>query len=134
LSFALRDEGLAVQLDEAQLRVHDPAAVKDRLAYRATVAQVAIAWVAARGDDIVALVGARRRDRLAESLQASSLVLTPDALARIEDAVPAGAGAGGRYADFLLHKLDSEHELDSQHELDSEHELDGEKAADSPRS
>src|SRR4051794_19548472 len=39
----------------------------------ATVAQVAIAWVAAQGDDIVPLVGARRRDRLAEALGALDL-------------------------------------------------------------
>jgi aryl-alcohol dehydrogenase-like predicted oxidoreductase len=61
------------------------------------VAQVAIAWVASRGDDIVPLVGARRRDRLAESLDASALVLGPEALARIEEAVPVGAVAGSRY-------------------------------------
>ncbi|MCW2919899.1 MAG: aldo/keto reductase [Actinomycetia bacterium] len=74
----------------------------------ATVAQAAIAWVASRGEDIVPLVGARRRERLSESLGAASLTLSPDALARIEEAVPAGAAAGGRYADFLLQGMDSE--------------------------
>jgi aryl-alcohol dehydrogenase-like predicted oxidoreductase len=74
----------------------------------ATVAQIAIAWVASRGDDIVPLVGARRRDRLAESLDAAVLVLGPEALARIEEAVPAGAVAGSRYPDALMHDLDSE--------------------------
>ncbi|GAA4591067.1 aldo/keto reductase [Planotetraspora phitsanulokensis] len=73
-----------------------------------TVAQVAVAWVASRGDDIVPLVGARRRDRLAESLSALSLTLAPETLARIESAVPYGSAAGNRYADVILSSMDSE--------------------------
>jgi aryl-alcohol dehydrogenase-like predicted oxidoreductase len=73
-----------------------------------TVAQAAIAWVASRGDDIVPLVGARRRERLAESLGAAEVTLDADDLARIEKAIPAGAASGGRYADFLLQGMDSE--------------------------
>lgn len=63
----------------------------------ATAAQLAIAWVLARGEDVVPLVGARTRERLAEALGALDLELTPDDLARIEQAVPAGAIAGDRY-------------------------------------
>ncbi|WP_053208176.1 aldo/keto reductase [Jiangella muralis] len=74
----------------------------------ATVAQAAIAWVAARGADIVPLVGARTRARLTESLGATGLVLDADDLARIERAVPAGAAAGNRYADYAYAHLDSE--------------------------
>lgn len=74
----------------------------------ASVAQLAIAWVAARGDDIVPLVGARKRDRLAESLGALEIKLSPDDLARIEVAVPKGAAAGGRYPEAQLTHLDSE--------------------------
>ncbi|HTF09250.1 MAG TPA: aldo/keto reductase, partial [Asanoa sp.] len=74
----------------------------------ATTSQVAIAWVAAQGADVVPLVGARRRDRLTESLGAADLTLSPEVLARIEAAVPAGAAAGGRYMDQQLHLLDSE--------------------------
>lgn len=77
-------------------------------AQQATVAQVAIAWVLARGEDIVPLVGARRRDRLAEALGALELDLTPDALAQIERAVPPGAAAGDRYPTAQLAHLDSE--------------------------
>jgi aryl-alcohol dehydrogenase-like predicted oxidoreductase len=62
-----------------------------------TVAQLAIAWVAAQGDDIVALVGARTRIRLTEALPAMDLTLTGDELAEIEKAVPAGAARGDRY-------------------------------------
>ncbi|GIH13397.1 aldo/keto reductase [Rugosimonospora africana] len=73
-----------------------------------TVAQVAIAWVASRGEDIVPLVGARRRDRLAEALGASELTLSPEDLVAIEAAVPAGAAVGDRYPTAQLGSLDSE--------------------------
>jgi aryl-alcohol dehydrogenase-like predicted oxidoreductase len=74
----------------------------------ATVAQVAIAWVLSRGEDIVALVGARRRERLHEALRATALELSPEELVRIEDALPAGAAAGTRYAEPQMAELDSE--------------------------
>jgi aryl-alcohol dehydrogenase-like predicted oxidoreductase len=74
----------------------------------ATVAQLAIAWVLSRGPDIVPLVGARRRDRLAEALGALSLELTADDLAAIERAVPSGAAAGDRYHAPQMATLDSE--------------------------
>ena len=73
-----------------------------------SVAQIAIAWVMAKGDDIVPLVGARRRDRLAEALAAATLTLGADDLARIEEAVPAGAAAGARYDARQMAILDSE--------------------------
>ncbi|MFY7068366.1 aldo/keto reductase [Nocardiopsis changdeensis] len=81
-------------------------AVADRLG--ATVAQVAIAWVASRGEDIVPLVGARRRDRLAEALGAQDVKLSASDLAAIEAAVPAGAAAGDRYMAAQMAFLDSE--------------------------
>jgi pyridoxine 4-dehydrogenase len=74
----------------------------------ATVAQVAIAWALSRGADIVPLIGARRRDRLAEALGALDLDLTPEDLARIERAVPPGATAGDRYPTAQMAHLDSE--------------------------
>ena len=74
-----------------------------------SVAQLAIAWVIAQGADIVPLVGARRRDRLEESLGAVDIVLSPQDLATIEGIMPSTAVAGGRYpAEHLAH-LDSEH-------------------------
>jgi len=76
----------------------------------ATVAQIAIAWVLHRGEDIVPLVGARRRDRLAEALGALEIRLSADDLASIERAVPPGAAAGGRYQEAQMAVLDSEHE------------------------
>jgi aryl-alcohol dehydrogenase-like predicted oxidoreductase len=74
----------------------------------ATVARLAIAWVAAQGTDIVPLVGARRRDRLAESLGALELTLTAADIAAIEAAMPAEAIAGTRYAAPMMATLDSE--------------------------
>jgi aryl-alcohol dehydrogenase-like predicted oxidoreductase len=74
----------------------------------ATAAQIAIAWVLARGDDIVPLVGARTRDRLTEALGALELELGDDELARVEAAVPADAAAGNRYHDAQMASLDSE--------------------------
>ncbi|WP_435970132.1 aldo/keto reductase [Streptomyces sp. Qhu_M48] len=78
-----------------------------------TVAQIAVAWVLAQaerqGADIVPLVGARRRDRLAEALGALDVTLDAADLAAIEEAVPAGAAAGERYPAAQMAHLDSEH-------------------------
>jgi aryl-alcohol dehydrogenase-like predicted oxidoreductase len=73
-----------------------------------TTAQAAIAWVASRGDDIVPLIGARRRDRLSEALGALEVSLTAADLAAIEAAVPSEAVAGTRYAEAMMQFLDSE--------------------------
>jgi aryl-alcohol dehydrogenase-like predicted oxidoreductase len=74
----------------------------------ATVAQVAIAWVLSRGNDIVPLIGARRCDHLNEALGALELHLSKDDLARIESAVPLNAVAGDRYDPGQMAMLDSE--------------------------
>jgi aryl-alcohol dehydrogenase-like predicted oxidoreductase len=72
----------------------------------ASVAQIAIAWVLSRGDDIVPLIGARRRDRLAESLGALALTLDRDELSTLETI--ASSVAGERYAEAQMAHLDSE--------------------------
>ncbi len=73
-----------------------------------TVAQLSIAWVAAQGADIVPLIGARRRDRLAESVAAINVTLSPADLARIDTAVVANPPAGTRYDAGQMAWLDSE--------------------------
>jgi aryl-alcohol dehydrogenase-like predicted oxidoreductase len=73
-----------------------------------TAAQLAIAWVASRGADIIPLIGTKRRDRLAEALQALDLGLSVDELAAVEAAVPDGAVAGDRYDPAQMTNLDSE--------------------------
>jgi aryl-alcohol dehydrogenase-like predicted oxidoreductase len=73
-----------------------------------SVAQLAIAWVLARGEDIMPLIGARTRERLDEALPAERVQLSDADLARIEEAVPPGAAAGSRYAEQQMAMLDSE--------------------------
>ncbi|WFE39983.1 aldo/keto reductase [Micromonospora sp. WMMD998] len=70
-----------------------------------TVAQLAIAWVAAQSDHIVPLVGARTRDRLNEARPAADLTLSADDLAEIEKAVPAGSAHGDRYPAAMMANL-----------------------------
>jgi len=73
-----------------------------------SVAQIAIAWVVAQGDDIIPLVGSRRRDQLKEALGALDVILSKDDLAAIEAAMPKGAAAGERYPAQQMQHLDSE--------------------------
>jgi aryl-alcohol dehydrogenase-like predicted oxidoreductase len=80
--------------------------VADRVG--ASVAQVAIAWVAAQGQDIVPLVGARRRDRLTEALGALDVELGPAELSALAEALPPGIAAGERYPAAQLAHMDSE--------------------------
>jgi pyridoxine 4-dehydrogenase len=78
----------------------------------ATVAQVAIAWVLARGEDIVPLVGARSPERLREALGALQVELSAEDLDEIEHAVPPDAAAGDRYPARQMAVLDSERSSD----------------------
>ncbi|MGH8323094.1 MAG: aldo/keto reductase, partial [Steroidobacteraceae bacterium] len=74
----------------------------------ASVAQIAIAWVAAQGNDIVPLIGARRRPQLTEALGALDLKLSTDQLAALTGALPLDAVAGERYPAAQLAHMDSE--------------------------
>jgi aryl-alcohol dehydrogenase-like predicted oxidoreductase len=73
-----------------------------------TVAQLAIAWALGRGDDIVPLVGARKRVRLEEALGALDVTLSDSELKAIDAVAPEGAIAGTRYAEEQMRTLDSE--------------------------
>ena len=73
-----------------------------------STAQLAFAWVAAQGEDIIPLIGTKRRTRLAEAIAALDLRLTAEELAAIEAAVPAGQVAGTRYDAPQMGALDSE--------------------------
>lgn len=74
----------------------------------ASPAQLAIAWVLSRGDDIVPLIGARKRSQLEESLGALKRRLSDEEVAAIEAAMPAEAIAGTRYMAAQMAHLDSE--------------------------
>jgi aryl-alcohol dehydrogenase-like predicted oxidoreductase len=65
-----------------------------------TPAQLALAWVHARGDDVVPIPGTKRRRYLEENVAALDIRLTAEDLRRIEEAAPRGAFAGERYADM----------------------------------
>jgi aryl-alcohol dehydrogenase-like predicted oxidoreductase len=64
---------------------------------RVGAAQLALAWVLARGEDVVAIPGTTTREHLEENLAAASIRLSPDDLARIDAVAPKGAAAGERY-------------------------------------
>ena len=63
-------------------------------------AQLALAWVLSRGDDVVPIPGTKRRTYLEENAAASELTLKDDELKRLDEAFPPGAAAGQRYADM----------------------------------
>jgi aryl-alcohol dehydrogenase-like predicted oxidoreductase len=74
----------------------------------ATAAQLALAWVRSRGDDIVPVVGARRRTQFDEMLGSLRLTLNAADLARIDAAVSPTLTAGARYDATQMAHLDSE--------------------------
>jgi len=73
-----------------------------------TPTQLAIAWVLAKGESIIPVMGARRRTQLEETLGALEIRLTPADLAELEARVPADQIAGTRYDERQMQALDSE--------------------------
>jgi aryl-alcohol dehydrogenase-like predicted oxidoreductase len=73
-----------------------------------SASQLAIAWVLAKGQSIVPVIGARKRTQLEESLGALRVQLSPAEAARIEAAIPAAEVAGTRYGEQQMRMLDSE--------------------------
>jgi aryl-alcohol dehydrogenase-like predicted oxidoreductase len=67
-----------------------------------SAAQLALAWVLAQGEDIVAIPGTKRRTYLEQNAAAADVVLTPADLAALEQAVPRDAAAGERYPDEFM--------------------------------
>jgi aryl-alcohol dehydrogenase-like predicted oxidoreductase len=81
---------------EVNLRLVD--AVRTIAAERgATPGQLALAWVLARGEDVVPIPGTKRRSYLEENVGAVAVELTADDLARLDQIAPPGVAAGGRY-------------------------------------
>jgi aryl-alcohol dehydrogenase-like predicted oxidoreductase len=70
-----------------------------------TPAQLALAWVLARGENIVPIVGTKRRKYLDENIGAVKVSLTPSDLQRLDQAAPAGATAGERYPQEALQRV-----------------------------
>jgi len=63
-----------------------------------TPAQLALAWLLARGDDVVPIPGTKRVRYIEENAAAADVTLTGEQLAALDDAMPAGAAAGDRYS------------------------------------
>src|SRR2546428_6516792 len=69
---------------------------------KCTLAQLALAWVLAQGQDIVPIPGTKRRKYLQENIGALDVNLTSQDLARIDEVAPKGAFAGLRYPDWAM--------------------------------
>ncbi|MEP7186264.1 MAG: aldo/keto reductase [Rhodanobacter sp.] len=68
-------------------------------------AQLALAWVLAQGDDIIAIPGTKRCSRLDENLNALDVSLSPDELKAIDAVFPPDSAAGDRYASSMMHMV-----------------------------
>jgi aryl-alcohol dehydrogenase-like predicted oxidoreductase len=103
-AFSPRFQGANLEHNGALVaRLREIAAQKD-----ASTAQLAVAWVAAQGDDVVPVVGSRRPDQVGSMVDSTRLSLTRDDLDQIEALVPRGAAHGQRYPAALMAELDSE--------------------------
>lgn len=67
-----------------------------------TAAQLALAWVLARGEDIVPIPGTKRRKWLEENIAALEVALTAEDLQRLETIAPKGVAAGERYGEAMM--------------------------------
>jgi len=72
----------------------------------ATPAQVALAWLLGKGDDIVPIPGTKRRTYLEENLAGASVRLDAADIARLDAALESGTVSGNRYADWVLATID----------------------------
>ena len=72
---------------------------------RCTPAQLAIAWLLARGQDVIPIPGTKRRERLEENAAAASLSLDEKWIERLEKAFPRGAAAGERYPEHAMKRV-----------------------------
>jgi aryl-alcohol dehydrogenase-like predicted oxidoreductase len=90
------EENFRQNLELAE-RVREIAAEKG-----ATPGQLALAWLLARGDDIVPIPGTKRRTYLEENAGAVDITLIGEDLRRIEEAIPRGSAAGERYSEQMM--------------------------------
>jgi aryl-alcohol dehydrogenase-like predicted oxidoreductase len=75
-------------------------------AKRATPAQLALAWVLAKGEDVLPIPGTRRQERLVENLKAAEITLTAADIKALESLAAADAVKGERYGAFMMGTVD----------------------------
>ncbi|HUO43255.1 MAG TPA: aldo/keto reductase [Methylomirabilota bacterium] len=68
-------------------------------------AQLALAWVLGKGEDIIPIVGTKRRKYLEENIGAVQLALSPEEIREIDEAIPPGSAAGDRYPTPVMNLL-----------------------------
>lgn len=71
-----------------------------------TPAQLALAWLLARGDEVVPIPGTKSRTRLEENAAAARIVLSPDEISELGEAIPIGAAVGARYPAAMTPRWD----------------------------
>jgi aryl-alcohol dehydrogenase-like predicted oxidoreductase len=111
-TFRRRDDLIAADRRHAHPRFQDgnfeqnlnllPAIERIARARGVTMAQIAIAWLLARGEDIVPIPGTKRRAYLEQNAAAVDIALSKDEITALEQAFPAGVASGLRYPEFQL--------------------------------
>jgi aryl-alcohol dehydrogenase-like predicted oxidoreductase len=71
-----------------------------------TTAQLALAWVLAKGDDVVPIPGTKRRKYLEENIASVAVELSPQEMAELDRALPPEKVAGPRYNDRMMATVD----------------------------
>jgi aryl-alcohol dehydrogenase-like predicted oxidoreductase len=94
----------AEAFDKNQVLVERVRAIAARRGVKA--GQLALAWILAQGEDLVPIPGTKRRKYLEENAAAADIKLTPDEVAELEAAVPAGEIVGERYAPANMKTID----------------------------
>jgi len=79
-----------------------------------STAQLALAWLLAKGDDIVPIPGTKRQKYVEENVAAATLDLTRDEVAALDEAFPIGAAAGTRYPAASMRLLETDERAASQ--------------------
>jgi aryl-alcohol dehydrogenase-like predicted oxidoreductase len=118
----LTDEAATVSSGEQDFRSRNPrfngSAFESNLALvknleviaaekKVTVAQLSLAWVLSRGNDVVPIPGTKRRKWLRENIAATEIQLSDDDVARLEAAVPRDAVEGLRYPESSMGSLNA---------------------------
>ncbi len=72
----------------------------------ATLSQIALAWLLHKGEDIVPIPGTKRRNYLEENIASADLILTPNDVKELDDALSKGSVAGSRYNEQHMSFID----------------------------